>query len=199
MIAVRTHAYVLSTTALNNEIRSIMHIVTQDLRRATAPVDGVSPTVEISADHSCVVFNVQSTGVSRTHPNELAIEAGTLIPTGYRLRNGRLQVWYTPEGRPTESFGKCDQDDYRWHTLIQSGDRGLSVKSFDIDPGLHTRCLELDAPSRDTPDLCPPDGHNLLELLTLRVTLGGEIEIGTRSGSFELSDVIHIRNNRYIN
>jgi prepilin-type N-terminal cleavage/methylation domain-containing protein len=194
--AVRNNAYVLAVTALNNDIRSIMHIVTQDLRRATDPGDGVSPTVEINDSGSCVVFNAHIATPDVVAESDLSIAAGTLRPSGYRLRNGRFQMWYSTTD---EAFGTCDEDNANWHTLLQNGDRGIALDSFEIDAAELTRCLDLDNPEDDTDGQCAAGGHNLVELLAIRIGITGTMQFGSQSNTFEFSDVVKIRNDRVIN
>lgn len=197
--AVRNNAYLLSATALNNDMRSIMHIVTQDLRRATDPGDGASPTVEVNADGSCVVFNAHITDASAPADDLLSVAAGTLVPSGYRLRNGRFQMWYSPPAAPVEAFGTCDEDNANWHTLLENGDRGVTLTSFVVDPATYARCLDLDDPAGDTDELCASDGHNLVELLAIHVKVAGEMQFGAQSNGFEFTDIVKIRNDRVIN
>lgn len=205
--AVRNNAYVLSVTALNNDMRSIMHIVTQDLRRATDPGDGASPTIEVNADGSCVVFNAHIADASVPADDLLSVAAGTLVPSGYRLRNGRFQMWYSPPAAPAEAFGTCDDDDANWHTLLDNGDRGVTLTSFVVDPATHARCLALDVdpdldpddPAGGTDGLCASDGHHLVELLAIGVTVAGEMQFGAQSNDFEFTDIVKIRNDRVIN
>lgn len=127
-LVVRDQVYILSVTALNNDMRSLMQIVTQDARRAWGPAKTdtnlnarLLEIVEYNTDAHCIAFNAHVGG------SEIAVERAprllwdggvepTLIPTGYRLFNDQLDVWAPP--RPTstdtvvlsqyEAFGKCN-------------------------------------------------------------------------------------------
>jgi prepilin-type N-terminal cleavage/methylation domain-containing protein len=132
-LAVRDQVYILSVTALNNDMRSLMQIVTQDARRAVAPdktavgqqfVEIVN-SGSVDAPEDCVVFNAHIGGEEVGPEAELRFvrsadnsEGPTLVPSGYRLRAGQFEVWAPPAQTGTtplddteranyQGFGKC--------------------------------------------------------------------------------------------
>ncbi len=196
-VAVRNNTYVLSVTALNNDLRSIMHLVTRDLRRATASnVD--EETVEIGLGGSCVAFNAHMA------PEDIPPEAipsvadGTLVPSGYRLTAGRFQMWYSDADPPAESFGRCAENDPEWTSVMENGDRGVTITSFVVNTQ-NSRCLALDDPNIESAGRCADDATNRVELLLIDVTLEGSISLAGETRLFSFTDSIKIRNDRVLN
>lgn len=181
-LVVRDQVYVLSVTTLNNDMRSLMQIVTQDVRRAVAEIqdrdeDAAPPvfrllevgSTQVGGPLDCVAFNAHI-GDENVGPEEelrfvwAGTEGPTLIPSGYRLRNGAFEVWAPPPVAANsttlpvvggaaltvpqyQSFGKCalptpdpPAGGNWWTPLIVSGDRGVFLDGFVISTD-GSRCL----------------------------------------------------------
>ena len=193
-LAVRNNAYVLGVTALNNDMRSLMAIVTQDLRRASQDwrrewrlEDGRT----IVIDGSCVVFNPFFTRADDIW--QTAVEE----PSGYRLLNGEFQFWTGAALNDLED--RCSGDS--WETVLASGDRGIQLNEFTV---LNDRsiCLEIDSEDpwvdSSTPGPCPAGATERLELTLLDVTLRGTVELAGIARDFEFTDLVQMRNYRVL-
>jgi prepilin-type N-terminal cleavage/methylation domain-containing protein len=194
-LAVRNNAYVLSVTALNNDMRTIMHMVTQDIRRAAqANFDSDTETIEIAPGGSCIAFN---TYIARELTQPEALLDPT--PSGYRLQGGRFEMWYSPpDVALVESFGSCAANHPNWHPIFENGDRGVTLTTFSVTTD-RSRCLDLNDPTQEDAGRCPTGSLDKVELLLLDIALGGEINIGGQSHAFSFTDSVKIRNDRVIN
>lgn len=192
-MSVQNNAYILSITALNNDMRSVMQIMTQDIRRATA-TDTSDQTIQIELNGNCIVFNshISTENIGADIPP--SILANTLTPSGYRLNNGNLQMWFSQTTPPEESFDQCSEDD-GWVDLIESGDRGVNITELTFDAS-RSRCLKIDeeGPGQDSNGLCPSGSIDRIELILVDVTLTGNVQTSGTTRSFTLTDSIKIRN-----
>ena len=192
-LSIQNNAYILSVSALNNDMRSAMQIMSQDIRRATA-TETDDRTVEISADNSCIVFNshVSNESIGADIPPSIDLE--TLIPSGYRLNNGNLQMWFSITEPPVESFDQCDSGT-SWESIIESGDRGINITNLTFDAS-RSRCLKIDesAPGADINGPCPAGSTDRIELLLVDITLTGSIQNAGVTRTFTLNDTVKIRN-----
>lgn len=131
-LVVRDQVYVLSVTALNNDLRSLMQIITQDARRAIAPERTAADQFFVEVVRSgndapfadCVVFNTHIGGEEVGPEAELRFlwtatpgspdaEGPTLVPSGYRLRGGQLEAWAPPRQTGTTFSDGMDDDDFQ--------------------------------------------------------------------------------------
>jgi prepilin-type N-terminal cleavage/methylation domain-containing protein len=200
-LAVRNNAYVLTVTALNNDMRSMMQIITQDVRRANQNPAG--DTVAISVDGSCVVFN--SVFAPNAVDDVLDSQFAILTPSGYRLVGGRLEVWWHG-GEVNDAAlalaGRC-ADNSNWETVFQSGDRGIFLEAFEVDAS-DSYCLDIETadPSAPWPEadnrLCTAGETEKVELLLLRIALAGNLQLAGEARRFEFRDSVKIRNDRVI-
>lgn len=203
-LAVRNNAYVLGVTALNNDMRSLMHIVTQDVRRA-AQNDG-GQTVEVSDDGTCIAFNAIYLETFLDEVADDVVSRAVWRPSGYRYTNGDFQVWRDADDTNL-ALGRCDGNDARWETLLQSGDRGVTLSEFEVDAG-DSICVAMATPvdldpvstweEAVTPGLCSPTTKESVELILLRFTLAGTLELAGASRVFEFTDSVKIRNDRVL-
>lgn len=191
-LAVRNNAYILGVTALNNDMRSLMAIVTQDLRRASQDwrrewrlADGRTMVI----DGSCVVFNPFFTRADDVW--QAAVEE----PSGYRLVNGEFQFWTGAALNDLDD--RCDGNS--WETVLASGDRGIQLNEFTVvnDQSI---CLEIDSEEpwvdSSAPGPCPAGATESLELTLLEVTLRGTLELAGVARDFEFTDLVQMRNYR---
>jgi prepilin-type N-terminal cleavage/methylation domain-containing protein len=194
-LAVRNNAYVLSVTALNNDMRTIMHMVTQDIRRATQPdFDPDTDTIEIAPGGNCIAFN---TYIAREFTQPEAPLDPT--PSGYRLQGGRFEIWYSPpDVALVESFGNCAENHPNWHPIFENGDRGVTLTNFSVTTD-RSRCLDLNDPTQEDAGRCPTGSLDKVELLLIDIALAGQISIGGQSRAFSFTDSVKIRNDRVIN
>ena len=93
-VFVQQNDYLLRSARLNQEVRAIFQVVTQDLRRAVSPVgasavelvcldaaSGCDPGAAVPEIGDCVVFN---TNVDQSD----VVDVVVTVPAGYRVRNG---------------------------------------------------------------------------------------------------------------
>ena len=190
-LAVRHQSYVLSVAALNNELRTAMHVISQDIRRASEHPDlarRVDRIVEF--DNSCVVFYAAFLNDDDT------LGPGVFVPSGYRLNNvtGALEIWNsTPNLIPTCSPEPDSPEDQSWDVLVGAGDRGISVTEMNFDLS-RSVCLNLSIPDDDAFGRCPVDEDDLLELLLVQVELAGRMQILGADREFRIQDQVKVRN-----
>jgi type II secretory pathway pseudopilin PulG len=197
-LAVRNNAYVLGVTALNNDMRSLMAIVTQDLRRASQDPGRVWRTAEgrtVVIDGSCVAFNPFFTRAD----DQVALPV--TVPSGYRLVNGVFQFWLGADPPILNDLDvRCASNG--WETILESGDRGIQLNDFAVnDTG--SVCLQIDSElswdeSGTTYGPCPEGVTERLELTLLEVTLSGTVELAGVARDFEFTDVVQLRNYRVL-
>ena len=199
-LAVRNNAYVLAVTALNNDMRSVMQIVTQDVRRAT---------VEQEND---LLINIAPTGDCITFTTAFAQASGApdqRVPSGYRFFSDAdqtsLQVW--TGGVPVA--GTCaDLTDPDWEDLVVSGDRGVILETFEVDFS-RSRCLDLDDDNEEFPlvqDIngvisCDAgvSGNRFVQLWLIEIQLAGRLDLAPLPRPFEFMDAVKIRSDSVIN
>lgn len=201
-VAVRNNAYVLSVTALNNDMRSIMHIVTQDVRRASEQfAAGSDETVFINESANCIAFDANVLDMTEDDDE-------TPIPSGYRLINDRLEMWFEEPDSAQPYINKesrCDTDD-RWQSIHVNGDRGVSITSFSVDTD-DSFCIELfdfseleSAGSLPTfsveSDRCGVGATNRVEVTVLRIHMEGSIVTGGQTRTFAFADSVRVNTHK---
>jgi type II secretory pathway pseudopilin PulG len=137
-VSVRVALYTEEAAQLNNEMRSVMQMVSQDLRRADRNSVVIAPTGQ------CLTFNVappsQKLGSCAADP---AADPECWEPRGYRFENDQFQVYLVRGPTPP---AVCDSNT-NWLPLHD----GLNAGSFSVSnfaAACHFRCYEL----RDDPD-----------------------------------------------
>lgn len=154
-LAIRSNSYILSTTALNSDLRSVMQLMTQDIRRAT-PGD----------TYSSIYLYPESTDTtaSITRASCILYESTTATPSlnstidrqnfsGFRLHQGNLQMWFgsdpttevddeheTTRESILEAVCNSEEDEPttvntnsgRWFTLISPDDRGITLETLEF-------------------------------------------------------------------
>ena len=199
-LAVRHQAYVLSVAALNNDMRTAMHVISQDIRRAAEnPDDGslrVDRIVEFGNDDSCVLFYAAFADDTDT------LSPDVFIPSGYRFNNddGALEVWDPlpdPDPDVAPPAPTCDDNADAWGVLIGAGGRGISVTELTFDSS-ESVCLNLNVPEDDeaasAPGRCGETGDNFLEILLVQIELVGEMQILGTNREFRIQDQVKVRN-----
>ena len=216
-LAVRNNAYVLAVTALNNDMRSVMQVVTQDVRRATVEQEN-DLLIHISPDRDCITFTTAFAQASG------ALEQR--VPSGYRLfANGNsgptsLQVW--TGGIPNANTCGLAPNLGGWEDLVVSGDRGVILEDFVVrldlpspaigsPPALGSRCLNLDNDEASPLVLAhDPDsgeiscvgglpGDRFVKLWLIHITLTGRMDLAPLPRAFTFTDAVKIRSDSVIN
>lgn len=214
-LTVRTNSYILSTTALNNDLRSFMQIISQDIRRAL-------PTEERS---SVYLHSGGANGSSNvSEANCILYVASTSSPdgqdvndepylSGFRLTDSQLQMWFSenilidfadpnitlPAGTIKASEACNTTDDEGWHTVIQNSDRGILVNNLNFNVG-NSLCMDLDIDSDDLQSgRCPANSTNKVEVIFVEITISGEVSLPGGNQPFQFMDAIKVRNDRVIN
>lgn len=210
-LTIQSNAYILSVTALNNDMRSLMQVVTQDVRRARA--SNVNPlTVVINATSDCIVFNAHIAGQGQEAEVIPTIANGALVPSGYRLRNGSFEMWAHPSevattldlsGEPEACDIQNNDEDAtsNWFVILQNGDRGIQLDEFEVETA-QSWCLSLDETEALPPapnGRCADTDVNHVELLLITFTLTGAINVAGGEREFRFQDSVKIRNDRVIN
>lgn len=210
-IFTRQSDYLLKTAQFNQDLRATMQVITQDLRRAVGPVSGSNPSaVEIVCLNSssgctplvadtpvgdCVVFNANIAEAEDT------AEIIPTTPAGFRMRNGRLETWYSAGPTPVSSIGQCPSPvapavQPEWQPLLETGTASIESLRFTVSTA-NSRCLDLlNTPgAEETAGRCPTGSTEKVELLQLDVTLSGTARIGGGAAiNFSLTDAVKIRN-----
>lgn len=203
---VQQSSYLLSSAQFNHEIRATLQVVTQDLRRAVpmtgqksaiqlACLDGANCTVGANPllVGDCVVFNANVSDVNTA----AATVAPTLVPTGYRLFGGNLEMWFG--GAANASLNQCGAASAvppaaGWVPIASIGEGGLESLRFQISKA-GSRCLALFVNNSETAGPCAATANENVELLLVDVVLQGTARLGNRGvQSFGFSDRIKIRN-----
>jgi len=210
-LTIQSNAYILSVTALNNDMRSLMQVITQDVRRARAS-DENPLTVVINDTGDCIVFNAHIAGQDQEAEVIPTLANGALVPSGYRLLNGSFEMWASPtdvatgldpSGDPIACDLPNNDEDAtsNWFVILQNGDRGVELDDFEVETG-QSWCLSLDeteaipvAPN----GRCTDSDVNHVELLLITFTLTGAINVTGGEREFRFQDSVKIRNDRVIN
>jgi prepilin-type N-terminal cleavage/methylation domain-containing protein len=134
-VSVRVALYTEEAAQLNNELRSVMQMVSEDLRRADRN------TVAIAPNGQCLTFNVappvQKAGSCDADP---AADPDCWEPRGYRFQSDQFQVYLVRGATPPAS---CDTN-ANWVPLHDSLNTG-SFLMADFSAACHLRCYELRA------------------------------------------------------
>lgn len=194
-MAVQNNSYILGVTAMNNDMRAIMQLITQDVRRATAT--GSGPAVTIDGD--CIIFDAHISSQDIDDGVPLSYAAGTLVPSGYRFNENRLQMWFSnPPATPTCSAST------NWQDIFVNGDRGVNINDFTLSNN-GSWCLDLDVFDPGNPlfdadeaGTCVGKTGNLVELLMVNINLAGSVSIGASNREFNFSDSVKVRNDRVL-
>lgn len=192
-LSVRSAAYALESARLNNDLRSAMQIMVQDLRRAdggvrttTTPPD----VVRFAADGSCVTYFVEG------------------LPRGFRLREGLFEMYFddASPNPPTCDLGTPEVA--KWSALYE----GLTAGEFritDFTASWQAVCYPFDATldpeffdsatlGAATYPRC--DGmSDATEVLEVTLTLSGEIGTASGTKAMTVSDTVTVRNNDVLN
>jgi prepilin-type N-terminal cleavage/methylation domain-containing protein len=198
-LSVRSAAYTMESARLNNDLRSTMQIMSQDLRRADGGLDIIrARAVRFSPAGDCVTYYVEGE------------------PRGYRLTEaGEFQV-YAPSS--TLDAPACESDDPDYVEVNTDGGQdwfGLydqladgQFRITDFTASWQATCYPFDGTtplvrtSGSTPDTyqrCVDGGTNMTdvtEVLEVTLSLTGEIGAGA-SGTKRMTvqDTITVRNN----
>ncbi|NHA15872.1 type II secretion system protein J [Thioalkalivibrio sp. XN279] len=185
-ISVRSASYSLESARLNNDLRSAMQIMSQDVRRADGGVDIPDEfAVQFGGDGDCITYFVEGLG------------------RGFRLNDaGLFQIYFTenPTDRPT-----C-VDNNNWVALYEDlSEGGFSITDFSV--AWRVTCYPFDeldpiVENDSSADIavfprCRDGGGPMTDVTeVLEVTLSLTGEIGTSSGikNMTLNDVVMVRN-----
>ncbi|MFC7461259.1 PulJ/GspJ family protein [Hydrogenophaga defluvii] len=208
-VFVQQNDYLLRSARLNQEVRAIFQVVTQDLRRAVSPVgassvelvclnaaSGCDPGAAVPEIGDCVVFN---TNVDQSD----VVDVVVTVPAGYRVRNGVLEMWW-PGKRDTtnlttygyaSSAGQCAVDDpNRWIPIVDSADSGLQNFRLQV-AATDTRCLDLYVADVEAAGRCGAAPTEKIEMTLLNVVLSGDARVATGGfQQFSFSDTVKVRN-----
>ena len=222
-LAIRSNSYILSTTALNSDLRSIMQVMTQDIRRATP-----------SDTHSSVYLFPDSVANNGSGPFELEsascilYTAAVASPTddtttdevhssGFRLHNGNLQMWFDNNILALDNASAmkniCESStEEKWFDLHTAGDRGITINSVELradhetvngQTKVRSLCLDLDRAAGSSIDpseygRCASNAENRVEVIFLDITISGTVELPGGMQNFSISDAVKVRNDRVI-
>jgi hypothetical protein len=185
---VRSAAYALESARLNNDLRSAMQIMSQDLRRANGGLNmGPSDAIQFAASGDCVTYFVEDAG------------------RGFRLDDGNFQMYFVDPLLP--QIPACDNDS-GWISLYQNlsaGEFRVTALNFDWN----AVCYPFDGTNPS--EFCSSPGpdctttaiqeyprcvgmNNVTEVLEVSLSLTGEI--GTSSGvkAMTVIDSVMVRN-----
>lgn len=198
-VSVRNNGYILAVTSMNNDMRSTMHVVTQDIRRANGEINPA--TIAISNDGRCVAFDANWMRADETELRPLG--------RGYRLTNTAFEMWVpSPADLAAEDDvpmeNRCTATSGAWQAVFVNGDRGVSITNFLVSAD-RSRCIDWideailvageDFPSfSGTEGRCPPGSVEKVELILVDVQIAGSIEVGGESRSFVFNDSVKVRN-----
>jgi prepilin-type N-terminal cleavage/methylation domain-containing protein len=189
-LAVRNNAYVLSVAALNNDLRSVTQIISQDVRRAAEHPNSASRVPGIvEVGNSCIAF--YAAFVDDDDPNSF----DDFVPSAYRLNQGSLEIWdpassQTPRCDPsTPEFNAAGN----WEVLLGAGDRGISLAAMNFDVS-ESLCLDLNIADDDVPGRCPVGATDKLELLLVQLQLTGRMQISGAERLLQIQDQVKVRN-----
>lgn len=207
-VFVKQNDYLLRSARLNQEVRALFQVVTQDVRRAIGGT-GLSAIELVCLDGSsgcdpdevqpsvgdCMVFrmNVDQSDV---------VDSIVTVPTGYRVRNGALEMWWPGERDVTladygyvSSSGKCAADDaVHWVPLVDSATSGL--QNFRMQAAVtNARCLDLYVSASETAGRCGSAPKEKVEMLLVDIVLSGSAQVGNGAArQFLFSDSVKVRN-----
>ena len=196
-VSVRSAAYAMESARLNNDLRSTMQIMSQDLRRADGGLDiPEERAVKFSSTGDCVTYYVEEE------------------PRGYRLnQDGIFQVFALvditdpsdPLNTPNCAIPGNDNSDGEqvWFGLYDSLSEG-QFRITDFTASWQATCYPFDG-AAPTPFVSGLDAGvyprcdgmtQVTEVLEVTLTLTGEIGAGS-SGTkrMTLQDTITVRNN----
>lgn len=213
-IAIQNNAYILSVSAINNDLRAASQIMSQDIRRATS--NDNTPAVLINADGNCIVFNahISPQNVGAFEPITLDSDRPTLTPSGYRLTDeGTLQIWISdatvdPDDNlipaTSAALTDCDGSSTEWRDFLVAGDRGITITALSFDTG-GSWCLNINTPGTaygsNTDDLCETittTGNQYIELVRVNIAMNGQVVAGRNTHSFSFTDSVKVRNDRIV-
>jgi type IV pilus assembly protein PilW len=203
---VQQSSYLLSSAQFNHDIRATLQVITQDLRRAV-PGAGQKSAVQLACLNSanctvganplvvgdCVVFNANVSDVDTA----AAAVAPTLVPSGYRLSGGNLEMWFG--GAANASLNQCAAASAvagaaGWVPIASVGESGLQSLVFQVSKA-SSRCLALFVNNSETAGPCAAAATENVELLLIDVVLQGTAQLSNRDvQSFSFSDRIKVRN-----
>lgn len=207
-IFIQQNDYLLKSARLNQEIRAVFQVVTQDLRRAVSPTgasaielvcldaaSGCDPTVPVPAMGDCIVFNIN------VDQSDVANSIIT-VPAGYRVRNGVLEMWWpgnrifgTPNYGYVSSAGQCAADlPDNWIPIVESASSGLQNFRLQIATSA-ARCLDLYVATEETAGRCGAASAEKIEMLLLTVVLAGDAKVNSGvAQQFSFADAVKVRN-----
>jgi prepilin-type N-terminal cleavage/methylation domain-containing protein len=192
-LSVRSAAYTMESARLNNDLRSTMQILSQDLRRADGGLDVPSErAVRFSNAGDCVTYYVEGEprGYRLSQGGDFQIFAPadpTDIPdcsVVADVNGAGLQVWFGLYDQLAEGQFSITEFTAAWEAVCYPFDETLAPVFFDSathGTGLYPRC----------------DGMTqVTEVLEVTLTLTGEIGAGA-SGTKRMTvqDTITVRNN----
>ena len=187
-LSVRSASYALESARLNNDLRSAMQVISQDLRRADGGVDIPEDRTVRFAGGPCITYFVEG------------------LPRGFRFRNGLFEMYFKDD--PPFSPATCDPDP-SWFALYE----GLAEGEFRITgftANWQAVCYPFDetatvvqtdstsAGGIDVFPRCVEGGSEMTDVTeVLEVTLALTGEIGTGSGTkvMTVEDTVTVRNN----
>lgn len=246
----RQSDYIIKAAQFNQDTRSALQVVSQEIRRAVAGdelsgdrlldlrrIGGCSTDVATGlitctsdvaddARANCVLFdsnivsrfaldglNVDPDNVSETLAGSSEINTSTEPrPSGFRLADKSLQVWYKPDADPGDSRETCASDE-NWETILRVGESNVDTLSFEID-ARSSECVNTEilldlsfaedvVPNVSLPGRCPdanPAGGVWVESLIVTIRMDGTASLGGGGPRpFNYVDTVKLRNLGLIN
>ena len=190
-LSVRSAAYTMESARLNNDLRSTMQIMSQDLRRADGGLDIPDErAVRFSATGDCVTYYVEDEprGFRLNQAGDFQIFAPNLptdVPdcTVASDEIGGFRVWFDLYDQLAEGEFSITEFTAAWEAMCYPFDETLPPVPFDSvgQTDLYPRCDGL---------------TQVTEVLQVTLTLTGEIGAGS-SGTKRMTvqDTITVRNN----
>ena len=220
-LAIRSNSYILSTTALNSDLRSIMQVMTQDIRRATP--DALHSSVFLFPDYTADDSTVNSASCIlylAAIASPIADTAEDQVHTsGFRLHEGNLQMWFDASDNldftaTSNLVSICESStEDKWFDLHTSGERGINIEALEIradhetiagQTKIRSLCLDLNRAAGSSIDpaselgRCAIDAENSVEVVFLDITVSGTIALPGGIQDFSISDAVKVRNDRVI-
>ncbi len=220
-LAIRSNSYILSTTALNSDLRSIMQVMTQDIRRATP--DALHSSVFLFPDYTVVGSTLNSAScvlyLAATSSPIADTTADQVHTSGFRLHEGNLQMWFDASDNLdfTDTSSLVDicesSTEDKWFDLHTADDRGITIDTLEFRADHETiggqtivrsLCLDLDRAAGSSIDTttelgrCPSTAENRVEVVFLDITVTGTVALPGGVQDFRISDAVKVRNDRVI-
>jgi len=204
--SVRVALYTEEAARLHNDLRGIMQIVTQDLRRADRG------TVQIAPDGRCLTFNVSPPATKTSFGGicnaDATADSECWEPRGYRWNNSQFQLYLVRGPAPAASCAT----NANWISLYD----GLAPGSFTVSEfrGLcQMRCIDLSETAADELiDVSFPVADRLaacsaaprcsfseyVEVLSLELQLTGTVTVNAQPRQLTLREFVTVRNNNVL-